>query len=130
MNVLIADDSSVIRRMLKNVLEKYFIDAKYFEAADGFEALDIINNNEITFLFLDWNMPGMDGEGLVNTVRANKALNYIKIIMVTTEGTKERVVKILKKGVHGYVVKPFTADSIYKAIDKAIARMDIKVQDH
>jgi two-component system chemotaxis response regulator CheY len=68
-------------------------------------------------MFLDWNMPIMNGEQVVDIIRANPAYKTTRIIMATTEGGKEGVLRMLKKGVNGYLVKPFQEASILKAVE-------------
>lgn len=123
MNVLIVDDSSIVRRVLKNSLGKYFGEATFFEAENGEQALDVMKREDINLMTLDWNMPVMNGEQVVDAVRANSEWNKTRIIMATTEGAKSQVLKMLKKGVNGYLVKPFQEDKVHKMLDTVTARM-------
>lgn len=128
MNILIVDDSKIVRRVLSNVMERYFKkpqwdELKLFEAEDGTQAMERIKKEKIDILLLDWNMPKMNGEQVVDTVRANKEWNNIRIVMATTEGTKDSVMKMIKKGVNGYMVKPFNEEAIFKTLDTVTARM-------
>ncbi len=123
MNVLVVDDSTIVRRVLKNVLNKYFEEPTLFEAENGEIAMQIMKTEEINIILLDWNMPIMNGEEVVDAVRANKEWNKTRIIMATTEGGKDAVLKLIKKGVNGYMVKPFQEDSIFKTLDTVTARM-------
>jgi len=123
-NILIVDDSKIVRRVLKSVIERYFRDnLEIYEADNGQIAMDIVRNNSIDLILLDWNMPVMDGEAVVNAVRANKEWNKTKIIMATTEGAKADVLKMVKKGVNGYLVKPFEEASVIKTLDKVAGRL-------
>ena len=123
MNVLIVDDSTIVRRVLKNVLNKYFDNPTLFEAENGQVAMQVMKTEKVDLILLDWNMPVMNGEEVVDAVRANKEWNKTRIIMATTEGGKEQVLKLIKKGVNGYMVKPFQEDSIFKTLDTVTARM-------
>lgn len=129
MKVLLVDDSKIILRVLTNVVKKYFKEVEIFTAEDGSIAMDVLKQNmvdgknTIQIMFLDWNMPVMNGEEVVDAVRASKDLNNIRIIMATTEGGKTQVVKMMKKGVAGYLVKPFQEASIFKTLDQITARM-------
>lgn len=128
MNILIVDDSKIVRRMLLNIMGRYFKPPTYpevnlFEAEDGVVAMKIMEKQKIDIMLLDWNMPNMNGEQVVDAVRANKEWNKTRIIMATTEGGKESVMKMIKKGVNGYMVKPFQEDAIYKTLDTVTARM-------
>lgn len=128
MNLLIVDDSKIIRRVLLNTMARYFKKPKYeelnlFEAEDGLEAMAVMKKEKIDIMLLDWNMPNMTGEQVVDAVRANKEWNKTRIIMATTEGSKTSVLKMIKKGANGYMVKPFQEDAIFKTLDTITARM-------
>lgn len=125
MKILIVDDSSTIRRVLTNVLSRMFSDnVQFFEAENGQIALNILKDNrDITLIFLDFNMPVMNGEEFLSIVRSDKDLNAVRIIMCTTESQKSTVISIMKKGVSGYVVKPFTPDIVRKAILPLVSRL-------
>jgi two-component system chemotaxis response regulator CheY len=128
MNVLIVDDSKIIRRVLTHTVTRYFQQNGWgvinlFEAENGVEAMDIMKKETIDIIFLDWNMPIMNGEEVVDAVRAEKNWNKTRIIMATTEGSKASVLKVIKKGVNAYLVKPFNEPTIYKTLDTVTARM-------
>ncbi len=125
MNILLVDDSTIMRTVLKNTLLRHE-DAKNFEfftAANGLLGLEILQNNNINIMFLDWNMPVMSGEELVHKMREDESLNKVRIIMATTEGAKSQVIKMAKKGVNGYLVKPFNDKSVMKAFNAVYARI-------
>jgi len=125
-SVLIVDDSAIVRRVLRNVVTNYFHgNVLILEAENGQIAVDILNSAEkdIDLMLLDWNMPVMDGEEVVEKVRANKKFNKMQIIMATTEGGKADVLKMVKKGVNGYLVKPFREEHITKTLDKVARRL-------
>jgi len=128
MNLLIVDDSKIVRRVLSNTMTRYFKKPEWnelnlFEAADGNEAMDIMKKEKVDIMLLDWNMPNMSGPEVVEAVRANKEWNKTRIIMATTEGSKSSVLAMIKKGANGYMVKPFQEDSIFKTLDTITARM-------
>lgn len=128
MNILIVDDSKIIRRVLSNVMTRYFkkptwAELNIFEAEDGLEAMNVMKKEHIDIMLLDWNMPNMNGEQVVDAVRANKEWNKTRIVMATTEGGKASVLKMIKKGSNGYMVKPFQEDVIFKTLDTITARM-------
>ena len=130
MNVLIVDDSKIVRRVLTNTVERYFVAPKWvngcniLEAEDGLVAMKQMEKEQIDIMLLDWNMPNMTGEEVVEAVRANKEWNKTRIIMATTEGGKDSVLKMIKKGANGYMVKPFQQDAIFKTLDTVTARMN------
>jgi len=128
MNLLIVDDSKIVRRVLTNTMKRYFEKSEFkelnlFEAEDGLIAMDVMGKEKIDIMLLDWNMPNMTGEEVVDAVRAKKEWNKTRIIMATTEGSKASVLKMIKKGANGYMVKPFNEEAIFKTMDTITDRM-------
>lgn len=108
MKLLVVDDSSTMRRIIKNTLQRLGFD-DVLEAEHGVEAWQIMERTpDINVLITDWNMPEMNGLELVKKVRADERFKDLPIIMVTTEGGKAEVITALKAGVNNYIVKPFT----------------------
>ena len=108
MKLLIVDDSSTMRRIIKNTLARLGY-KDVLEGGDGVEGWNVIDANpDIEMLITDWNMPEMNGLELVKKVRADERFTDLPIIMVTTEGGKAEVITALKAGVNNYIVKPFT----------------------
>lgn len=108
LKLLVVDDSSTMRRIIKNTLARLG-HKDILEGADGVEGWDALNANpDIEMLITDWNMPEMNGLELVKKVRADSRFVDLPIIMVTTEGGKAEVITALKAGVNNYIVKPFT----------------------
>ena len=108
MKILVVDDSSTMRRIIKNTLKRIGY-SDIIEGADGKEGWDALNNNkDVQMIITDWNMPEMNGLELVKLIRSDKHWDNIPIIMVTTEGGKAEVITALRAGVNNYIVKPFT----------------------
>ena len=108
MKLLVVDDSSTMRRIIKNTLARLGY-KDILEGADGVEGWNQMDSNpDIAMLITDWNMPEMNGLELVKKVRADARFVDVPIIMVTTEGGKGEVITALKAGVNNYIVKPFT----------------------
>ncbi|WP_372999730.1 chemotaxis response regulator CheY [Sulfurimonas sp.] len=108
MKLLVVDDSSTMRRIIKNTLARLGY-KDILEGADGVEGWTQMDSNpDIEMLITDWNMPEMNGLELVKKVRADARFKDTPIIMVTTEGGKAEVITALKAGVNNYIVKPFT----------------------
>ena len=108
MKLLVVDDSSTMRRIIKNTLARLGY-KDILEGADGVEGWTQMDSNpDIDMLITDWNMPEMNGLELVKKVRADARFKDTPIIMVTTEGGKAEVITALKAGVNNYIVKPFT----------------------
>ncbi len=108
MKLLVVDDSSTMRRIIKNTLSRLGYD-NVLEGEDGLQGWNALNENtDVGMLITDWNMPEMNGLELVKKVRADARFSDLPIIMVTTEGGKAEVITALKAGVNNYIVKPFT----------------------
>jgi two-component system chemotaxis response regulator CheY len=128
MNLLIVDDSKIVRRVLTNTMKRYFAKPEWkelnlFEAENGLEAMEVMKKEKVDIMLLDWNMPEMNGPAVVEAVRAKKEWNKTRIIMATTEGSKASVLEMIKKGANGYMVKPFQEDAIFKTLNTITARM-------
>src|SRR5271157_5030919 len=119
LDVLIVDDSAAIRKTLQRVLQQTEVPiGTVYEAGDGMEAIAILKDKPVGLIFSDINMPNMDGLQLLGNLRANDAWKQIPVLMITTEGSKAKVMEALDLGAIGYVRKPFTPDQIK---DKLVA---------
>ena len=117
---LVVDDFSTMRRIVKNLLH----DLGYMnvtEADDGKTALPVLQQGGIDFLITDWNMPGMAGLDLLKAVRADAKLAKMPVLMLTAEAKREQIIEAAKAGVSGYVIKPFTAETLKEKLDKILA---------
>ncbi|NOX09878.1 MAG: chemotaxis protein CheY [Gammaproteobacteria bacterium] len=123
MKILIVDDFSTMRRIIKNLLRDLGFD-NTTEADDGATALPILQAGGIEFLVTDWNMPGMTGLDLLKAVRADPKLASLPVLMVTAEQKREQIIEAAQSGVNGYIVKPFTAVTLKEKIDKIFERIE------
>lgn len=123
MKILVVDDFSTMRRIIKNLLRDLGFN-NTSEADDGQTALPMLQSGNFDFLITDWNMPGMTGIDLLRTVRADPKLVSLPVLMVTAEQKREQIVEAAQAGVNGYVVKPFTAGVLKEKIDKIFERVD------
>ncbi|NJL59143.1 MAG: response regulator [Desulfobacteraceae bacterium] len=114
--VLIVDDFSIMRGIIRRMLLKEFGTNNIFEAEDGITAWQILNSEKVDLILCDWNMPNMTGLDLLEKVRAHKDFGKTPFIMITAEGKKENVIEATKKGVSGYIIKPFTAKDLRKKL--------------
>ncbi|AJC86718.1 chemotaxis response regulator CheY [Campylobacter lari] len=120
MKLLVVDDSSTMRRIIKNTLVRLG-HKDVLEAEHGVEAWDLLSqNDDIKILITDWNMPEMNGLELVKKVRAEEKYADMPIIMVTTEGGKAEVITALKAGVNNYIVKPFTPQVLKEKLEDVL----------
>jgi len=122
MKVLVVDDFSTMRRIVKNLLRDLGF-TNIQEADDGSTALPMLQSGEFDFVVTDWNMPGMQGIDLLRAIRADASLSHIPVLMVTAEAKKEQIVMAAQAGVNGYIVKPFTAATLKTKLDKIFDRL-------
>ncbi|MDZ4820431.1 MAG: response regulator [Planctomycetota bacterium] len=113
--VLVADDSSTMRKIILRSLQAVGV-PNAVEAADGVEAVDLFKPGEFDLVLTDWNMPNKNGLEVIQEIRRMDA--NVKIIMVTTEAEKSRVLEAIQAGVSDYLVKPFTADTLREKLEK------------
>ncbi len=123
MKILVVDDFSTMRRIIKNLLRDLGF-SNTAEADDGITALPMLQTGKFDFLVTDWNMPGMTGIDLLKTIRADDKLKTLPILMVTAEAKREQIIEAAQSGVNGYVVKPFTAQTLKQKIDKIFERIE------
>lgn len=122
MRILVVDDFSTMRRIIKNLLRELgFIHVD--EADDGTTALPMLRSGHYDFLITDWNMPGMTGIDLLKAVRSDPALAKLPVLMVTAEAKREQIIMAAQAGVNGYIVKPFTAGTLKEKIEKIFERV-------
>ena len=122
MKILVVDDFSTMRRIIKNVLKDLGF-ANIQEADDGNTALPMLQQGDFDFVVTDWNMPGMQGIDLLRAIRADASLKHIPVLMVTAEAKKEQIVAAAQAGVNGYVIKPFTAATLKEKLAKIFERL-------
>lgn len=120
LKLLIVDDSSTMRRIVKNTLQRLGYE-EILEAEHGLEAWQILDETpDVKVLITDWNMPEMNGLELVKKVRVDARYADIPIIMVTTEGGKAEVITALKAGVNNYIIKPFTPQVLKEKLESVL----------
>ena len=117
MKILVVDDMSTMRRIVKNILKQLGFN-NLEEAENGQEALTKLKADTYGFVVSDWNMPVMMGIDMLRAIRADEKLKAIPVLMVTAEAQKENLMEAVKAGVSNYVVKPFTAETMQEKINK------------
>ncbi len=121
LKILVVDDFSTMRRIVKNLLNELgFNDIS--EADDGKTALPMLQQGSFEFVVTDWNMPGMPGIDLLKAIRADDKLKHLPVLMVTAEAQREQIIEAAKAGVSGYIVKPFTGQTLKEKLDKIFER--------
>jgi len=123
MRILIVDDFSTMRRIIRNLLRDLGFE-NTDEADDGSSALPMLQSGDFDFLVTDWNMPGMSGLDLLKAVRADEHIGVMPVLMVTAEQKRDQIVEAATAGVNGYIVKPFTAATLKEKLDKIFERLE------
>ena len=117
MRILVVDDFSTMRRIVKNILRQLGFN-NVVEADDGTTALAKLKTEKIDFVVTDWNMPKMSGLELLKEIRSDEGMKHIPVLMVTAEALQENIIAAIKAGVSNYIVKPFDAATMSDKIDK------------
>ncbi len=124
MRILIVDDFSTMRRIIKNLLN----DLGYTntaEADNGSSALTALGQGHFDFVVTDWNMPGMTGIELLKAIRADDRYKSLPVLMVTAEAKREQIIEAAQNGVNGYIIKPFTAQTLEEKLGKIFERLGV-----
>ena len=116
--VMVVDDSRIMRNIVKNTFEKLKISVYFLEAEDGIKAMQVLLNNKVDLVLLDWNMPNLSGIDFLRHVRAMEKYRNIPIIMVTSEAAKLNVVEAVKAGATAYITKPFSEKNFMEKISQ------------
>ena len=122
MKILIVDDFSTMRRIVRNLLKEIGY-ANADEAEDGVAALSKLRGGNFEFVVSDINMPNMNGFELLTQIKADASLKHLPVLMVTAEAKKEDIVTAAQAGAAGYIVKPFTKATLEEKVNKIIQKM-------
>lgn len=126
MKILIVEDSSVMRRVIKNSINKFF-EVDFLEAENGSEALDILKlESDIDFIVTDWLMPILDGIQLTTFLKNNDKTKDIPVLMITTKSHKNDIVLAIKSGVNDYIVKPIVSSHLEQKIKNLVSNIKTK----
>jgi two-component system, chemotaxis family, chemotaxis protein CheY len=120
-NILIVDDSSPMRAVIKRVIKASGFDiGELLEAGNGREALHVLDAHWLDLVLTDYNMPDMNGLELLTAMKQNDALADIPVVIVTTEGSDLRVEEFLHHGAAAYIKKPFTPEQIKAHLNRIL----------
>ncbi|MFA6149077.1 MAG: chemotaxis response regulator CheY [bacterium] len=119
--ILVVDDFLTMRRIVRNLLKQLGYE-NVVEAEDGEQAFVKLKGGGFGFVISDWNMPVLDGLGLIGKVRSDPELKDLPFLMVTAEAEKAKVIEAIRAGVSNYVVKPFTAEVLREKIEKIFSK--------
>lgn len=120
-NILVVDDSKVIRAVIKKTLGLAGVEIdNLYEAQNGKEALTILREQQVDLVFSDIHMPEMNGMEMIEQMAGDGALRDIPVIVVSSEGSKERVGELLDKGARAYIRKPFTPELVRDLVQETM----------
>ena len=119
--ILIVDDSSIVRKVLKKALAlTSTVFAAIFEAENGAEALEVLSREKVDLIFLDINMPIMNGMEFMKNLSEDAALSHIPVVIISTEGSKERKDELYAREIRAYLRKPFTPELLTSTISQIL----------
>ena len=125
MRILVVDDFSTMRRIVRNLLKEIgYVNSD--EAEDGERALQKLRSEKFDLVLSDWNMPNMTGIDLLKAIRADDAIKDIPVLMITAEERKENIIDAAEAGASGYIVKPFTANTLDEKLKKIMKTLEKK----
>ena len=121
LNIMIVDDSPVMRVFLRKVVQLTGLPVgEYCEAGDGEAALQLLQERWMDLILTDVNMPRMNGEEFVRRLQADGTLHDIPVIVVSTDASQERIARMIKLGAKGYVSKPFLPETLRDEVEKIL----------
>ncbi|MDR2758623.1 MAG: response regulator [Spirochaetaceae bacterium] len=118
--ILVVDDSRIMRNIVKNTFSIMKIPCQYVEASNGREALQLMRDQKIDLVLLDWNMPQLSGIEFLKTIRAKEEYKNLPVIMVTSEAARYNVIEALKSGATDYIIKPVSEKNFKEKLSKII----------
>ena len=122
LKVLVVDDQTSVRQMTRLTLEQIGVKLIH-EAENGADAVEKASVQPLDLIISDYNMPQMDGLGLLRAIRGHPSARRVPFILVTGRGDRELVVKAAQAGANNYVVKPFTADILRNKIEQVVGKL-------
>jgi len=114
---------SVIKRTIQ--LAQLPID-EFLEAANGIEALEVLQQNSVDLVLTDINMPEMDGFEMTECMQKDQNLQTIPVVVISTEASTTRIDQLKQKGIAGYVHKPFTPEKIRDVINSVLGACHVR----
>ena len=118
---MIVDDSPAMRAFVRRVINLSGLElAGYLEASNGIEALEVLRTEWVDAILSDINMPGMDGEEFLRRVSNDELLREIPVIIISTDGTDQRVQRMMALGARGYVIKPFRPETLRQELERSL----------
>ncbi|MBC9248760.1 two-component system response regulator [Pseudomonas alcaligenes] len=121
-SVLVVDDATFIRDLVKKGLRDHFPGIQIEEAINGRKAQQMLSRQPVDLILCDWEMPELSGLELLTWCREQDSLKIVPFIMVTSRGDKENVVQAIQAGVSDFIGKPFSNEQLITKVKKALHR--------
>lgn len=123
--VLIVDDSPVMRSFIRRVMAlSGFEIGECIEAANGEEALELLEKHRVDVILTDINMPKMNGEELLKRLESDGVLRSVPALVISTDATKARILRMLSLGAEGYMTKPFSPEALREELERILGERD------
>ena len=120
-SVLIVDDSPVMRGFIRRVMTLSGLEVgECLEASDGEEALARLEERSVDVILTDINMPRMNGEELLRRLETDSRLRSVPTLVISTDATKARILKMLSLGAQGYMTKPFSPEALREELERVL----------
>jgi two-component system chemotaxis response regulator CheY len=120
-SVLIVDDSAVMRGFIRRVMAlSGFEIGECLEASDGEEALARLRERPVDVILTDINMPNMNGEELLRRLEMDSRLRSVPTLVISTDATKARILKMISLGAQGYMTKPFSPEALREELERVL----------
>ena len=124
--VLIVDDSPVMRGFIRRVMGlSGFEVGECWEAANGEEALLELKEHSIDVILTDINMPKMNGEEFLKRLSEEGTLRKVPALVISTDATKGRILKMLSLGAQGYMTKPFSPEALREQLELVLGERNV-----
>lgn len=125
-SVLIVDDSPVMRSFIRRVMDLSGFEVReYLEAANGEEALAQLGEHAVDVILTDINMPKMNGEELLERLAKDGRLKAVPALVISTDATKDRILRMIALGAEGYMTKPFTPETLREELERVLGERDV-----
>jgi two-component system chemotaxis response regulator CheY len=119
--VLIADDSPAMRSVIRRVIQLSGFEVEEFlEAGDGGDALRLLGREAVDIVLTDINMPNVNGEQFMRSLKAEESLRATPVIVISTDATAHRIKRMLELGAKGYVTKPFFPEALREELERVL----------
>ena len=126
-NILIVDDSSIVRKVLKRTFEMTEVPVgAFYEAENGKIALELLGKNWVDLIFLDINMPVMNGVEFMRELKLHSSAATTPVVVVSTEGSSERIEELKQLGIRSYLRKPVTPEGLVETINSVLGSTEAK----